>query len=344
MAKFIETSKIDPNPYQTRFTYETESMEELKASIKQLGIVTPLVVRPIGDRFQLVSGSRRLLAAKELGLKEVPCVIKELSDKEAMEITITENLQRQDLNPIEEALGFQRLIEEFNYTHEKLAERLGKSRSYITNSLRLLKLNWQVQFDVLYKTISPWHARCLLQLDDFQQWAFANLIIDWNWSVEETKENVKRFLNGERYLTWIREIPIESINAEGRFRKWNNADEKKFVKSLSESIKEFGLMNPIKIYVHGTLIDGFGRLKACKMLGWKLIPAVIHFETAWLKMAVETNVLHKTMEGDKPKGNPILDKLVEMKVEPYHSYHQNIMDSLCKEMTAIQKIMEEVKG
>lgn len=337
---FIEVSKIEPNPYQTRLTYSHESMEELKQSIKQLGIVTPLLVRPIGDRFQLVSGSRRLKAAQELGLKEVPAIVKELTDREVMEITITENLQREDLNAIEEALGFQRLIDEFGYTHEQLAERLGKSRSYITNSLRLLKLHWEVKFDVLYKTITPWHARCLLQLPEQIQPMFSDLIIDWDLSVEETRENVKRFLNGEQWLTWIREIPIESVNTERHIRQWIKPDGKGFVKDLSESIKELGLLNPIKVLVDGRLIDGFARLKACERLGWKLIPAVIHFASVWL---TQKGVLRKTMEGEKPKGNPILDKLVEMKVEPHYSYHQKIMGLLRKEMTAIQKIMEEAK-
>jgi ParB/RepB/Spo0J family partition protein len=253
--KLINVSKIDPNPYQTRLTYNAESMEELKTSIKQLGIVTPLVVRPIGDRFQLVSGSRRLLAAQELGLKEVPAIVKELSDKEVMEITITENLQREDLNAIEEALGFQKLLEEFNYTHEKLAERLGKSRSYITNSLRLLKLNWVVKLDVLHKTITPWHARCLLSLEEYEQYVFANLIMDWNLSVEETRENVKKFLNGEWCLIWQREIPIDAIKTERPLRLFE-IDETLEIEGLSQSIKELGLLNPIKVMVNGDLLDG----------------------------------------------------------------------------------------
>ena len=149
---YVDVSKIDPNSYQTRLTYIQESMDELKQSIKQLGIVTPLVLRSVKDRFQLVSGSRRLKAAHELKLKEVPAFIKKLSDEEVMEITITENLQRENLNAIEEAYSFQRLLKSFHYTHEKLAERLGKSRSYITNSLRLLKLYWIVQLDVLCKS------------------------------------------------------------------------------------------------------------------------------------------------------------------------------------------------
>jgi len=185
----VDVSKIDPNPYQTRLIYNQKSMEELKQSIKQLGIVTPLVLRSVEEgRLQLVSGSRRLKAAKELKLREVPAFVKKLSDKEVMEITITENLQREDLNAIEEAYGFKRLLGEFNYTHEKFAKRLGKSRSYITNSLRLLKLYWIVQLDVLYKTITAWHARCLLPLPKPIQFHFSNLIMDWHWSVAETRD------------------------------------------------------------------------------------------------------------------------------------------------------------
>lgn len=345
-SKLLDISKIDSNPFQTRFTYDSESMEELKESIKQLGIVTPLVVRPLGDKFQLVSGSRRLKAAQELALKEVPAIVKELSDKEVMEITITENLQRENLNAIEEALGFQRLLEEFNYTHEKLAERLGKSRSYITNSLRLLKLFWVVRFDVLYKTITPWHARCLLPLEEHAQFTFANLIMDWDWSVQETKENVKQVLNGEPFFTWQRNIPIEAIDVAGRFRKSIfTPDTNNELKALANSIKEIGLMNPIHVFVSGKLIDGERRMKACSFLGWKLIPALIFFQCDWLVMKDETcegepNVLHKTMETKELKGNPILDKLEEMKIEPHYSHHLEVQNSLRKEMVAIHEIMK----
>jgi ParB family chromosome partitioning protein len=322
---FVDISKIDSNPYQTRLAYYHESMEELKQSIKQLGIVTPLVVRPIGDRYQLVSGSRRLKAAQELGLKEVPVIVKELSDQEVMEITITENLQRENLNAIEEALGFKRLLEEFNYTHEKLAERLGKSRSYITNSLRLLKLNWIVQVDVLCKTIMPWHARCLLSLPDQTQFHFSNLIMNWIWNVEETRDNVKRFLNGEDYLVWTREIPVEAVTEE----RLTHQEEKELIEELSESIKTQGLIDPIIVDVVGNLYDGHARLKACKRLGWKLIPADIIFRCNWLKSK-------RTPTQEPSKGNPILDKLEEMKLEPWCSHTEEIRKSLRKENAILQ--------
>jgi len=202
------------------------TLGELKKSIEQLGILTPVLLRPFKDRYQLVSGSRRLKAAQELGMKEAPAIIRELSDQETLEITITENLQRKDLNPIEEALGFRRLIEEFNYTHQKLAERLGKSRAYVSNSLRLLDadplVKWYLTYaNVLRKTFTAWHARTLLPLEDHVQARMADLIIDWDWTIQETRINVKKFLDGAPFISWIRQVPIEALNLnlEERIRK-----------------------------------------------------------------------------------------------------------------------------
>lgn len=307
---YIEISKIAPNPYQTRVTYPQKSMEELKKSIQQLGIVTPLLLRPFKDSFQLVSGSRRLKAARELDLKEVPAIVKDLSDKEVMEITITENLQREDLNPIEEAFGFKKLLEGFDYTHEKLGERLGKSRAYITNSLRLLKLNPTVQGDVLRKTFTAWHGRCLLPLTYDVQFHFANLIWDWNWSVRETKANVKRFLDGELYLEWERKIPIDAISTERPIRIYN-LDVSENKKAMMKSIKQEGLFNPIIVMVNGQLLDGHTRLSACKMLGWKLIPAKIRYWCGWMTAKGES-ITESTME---IKGNPILNKMEQMGIK-----------------------------
>lgn len=312
-TQYVEVSKIEPNPYQTRITYDQKSMDELKQSIKQLGIVTPLLLRPFKERFQLISGSRRLKAAQELGLKEVPAIVKELMDKEVMEITITENLQREDLNPIEEALGFKRLLEEFDYTHEKLGERLGKSRAYITNSLRLLKLDLTVQGDVLRKTFTAWHARCLLPLPGDVQFHFANLIWDWNWSVRETKVNVKRFLDGEEWLEWERKIPIDAISTERPIRLYvMESDFSQDSYALTLSIKQQGLFNPISVLVTGQLLDGHRRLAACKKLGWKLIPSKIIFWCEWIKGKGKVVLVTKKTE---KLCSPILDKMEEMGIK-----------------------------
>lgn len=335
---YIDVDKIDPNPYQPRLIYDAESMEELKQSIKELGIINPIVVRPLGERYQLVSGSRRLKAAKELGLKKVPAIIRQLSDRKVMEITLTENLQRKDLNPIEEALGFQKLIEEFGYTHEELARRLGKSRSYISNSLRLLKLSWKVKLYVMYGVISAWHARVLIPLSERLQNFFADLIVDWGLTVRETQENVKRYLGGAEFLEWQREIPIDAVDTSLATHLWDYDDES--VKEMANSIKNGGLLNPIHVLVTAELIDGCRRLMACKRLGWKLIPAVIQFPCKWVKMIEQDKgniVLRKTSE---IKPNPILTKLEEMKVEPYYSYSQDVERSLIKVIMTIQQNLE----
>jgi ParB family chromosome partitioning protein len=312
----IAVAEIDANPYQTRHTYTEKSMNELKQSIEQLGIITPLVLRAVKGRFQLVSGSRRFKAAQELGLKEVPAIILELSDKEVMEITITENLQREDLNAIEEAQGLKRLLEEFGYTHEKLAERLGKSRSYITNSLRLLNLTPFVQTYVLCKTltnVTAWHARCLLPLKDCQQVRFADLIWDWNLSVQETREIVNRYMNGEKFLYWQRNIPLDGITVpDDKFRKIPSAASYE-VRAIKESIKRLGLLQPIKVLVTGRLLDGGIRLAACRELGWKQIPAFIVFFSEWIIIQGETsNKILSEVKG-RPR-NLLLEKMDEMKV------------------------------
>ena len=141
----LKVSEIKPNPYQPRTTFDPAALQELADSIKEVGVFTPLLVRKAINGYELIAGERRLRAAKLAKITEVPCIIKEFNDKEMMEISILENIQREDLSPIEEAKAYEQLQKKYEYTQELLAKRIGKSRAYITNTLRLLKLPSKVQ-------------------------------------------------------------------------------------------------------------------------------------------------------------------------------------------------------
>ena len=160
----VDVNEIDPNVDQPRKHFDTEALEGLAQSIKTYGIVQPLIVRRVGDRYSIIAGERRYRAARMAGLKTVPVVVKEYSDAELMEVSLVENLQREDLNPIEEAQAMQMLMSEHNLTQEELSARLGKSRSAVANTLRLLTLPESVRALVESGELSSGHARCLVAL------------------------------------------------------------------------------------------------------------------------------------------------------------------------------------
>jgi ParB family chromosome partitioning protein len=163
---FIATNQIKPNPFQPREDFSQESMEELVQSIREKGIIQPVLVRPKGDGYELIAGERRHRAATILNLNEIPAIIKEVEDRDSLELALIENLQREGLNPIEEAHAFQYLIEKFNLTQEEVAEVLGKARVSITNTLRLLKLPIEIQEEIKNNRITFGHGKTLLEIDD----------------------------------------------------------------------------------------------------------------------------------------------------------------------------------
>lgn len=183
----LNISEISPNPYQPRRTFNEENLRSLAASIKQSGVLQPILVKKISDNdYQLVAGERRFRASKIAGLSEIPAIITEVDNKEQLEIAILENIQREDLNPIDEAEGYKRLIDEFHYTQEQLSEILGKSRSHITNMLRLLTLPKKIQDHVRIGDITFGHARAIIGLEDAQK--IAEKIISESMSVRDTEE------------------------------------------------------------------------------------------------------------------------------------------------------------
>lgn len=188
----LKINEVEPNKKQPRKSFNEESLRELSESIKQHGIVQPLVVAKHKDYYEIIAGERRWRAAKMAGLKEVPVVIKDYSPQEIMEVALIENIQREDLNPVEEARAYQNLIKEYNLKQEEVADRVSKSRSAITNSLRLLKLSAEVLDMLVEEMISSGHARTLLALEDKdQQLSIAEKIVREKLSVRDTEKLVK---------------------------------------------------------------------------------------------------------------------------------------------------------
>ena len=195
----LKINDIEPNRAQPRKSFDEEALEELANSISTHGVIQPLLVRPLADGgYQLIAGERRWRASRMAGLTEVPVVIREMSDSEAMELALVENLQREDLNPIEEAQGLALLMETYGLTQEQAAKRVGKSRPAVANSMRLLSLPQEVLAMVERGELSAGHARTILALENAGQiTALANEIIKKNLSVRETERAVKALLKGD---------------------------------------------------------------------------------------------------------------------------------------------------
>ncbi len=194
----LNINRIEPNKNQPRKHFDEDALAELAESIKQFGVIEPLVVVKRKGYYELIAGERRWRAARLAGLKEVPVVIKDFSEQEIVEIALIENIQREDLNPIEEAHAYERLINEFNLKQDEVAERVSKSRTTITNSLRLLKLTDNVQQMLIDDMLSTGHVRALISITDPElQYETAMYIFDKKLSVRETESYVKRLLSGK---------------------------------------------------------------------------------------------------------------------------------------------------
>lgn len=188
----MKINDVEPNRDQPRKHFEEDALLELADSIKQFGILQPLIVQKRNDYYEIIAGERRWRAAKQAGVKEVPVIIKEYTDQEIVEISLIENIQRENLNPIEEAQAYKRLLNEFSLKQDEVAERVSKSRTAVTNSMRLLKLDERVQQMIIDDMISTGHARALLAIEDKeQQYILANKVFDEKLSVRDTEKLVK---------------------------------------------------------------------------------------------------------------------------------------------------------
>lgn len=194
--RMVKINKVEPNREQPRKKFEEDSLLELADSIKQFGVLQPLLVQQKDGYFEIIAGERRWRAAKMAGIKEVPVIVREYTDKEVVEIALIENIQRENLNPIEEAMAYKRLMKEFHMKQDEIAERVAKSRTAVTNSIRLLKLDDRVQQMVIEDMISTGHARTLLGLEDGEeQYAIANKVFDEKLSVRELEKLIKELKN-----------------------------------------------------------------------------------------------------------------------------------------------------
>ncbi len=240
----IPVMNIKESKFQMRRRITPESLKELLESIKEKGIIEPVIVRPTGEGYEIIAGHRRFLAAKEAGLEEVPCIVKEVSDTEAAEISIIENIQRENLNPIEEALAIKRLIQEFSLTHEEVAKKIGKSRVYVTNLLRLLKLPPEIKEKIEKGELSEGHARVLLSIKDEEEMKkLAEEIIRKKIPVREiekklSKKITKDFLKEEELLRkrWGVNVKIHYKGKKGKI-EFIFKDEKEFRFLIEELLK-----------------------------------------------------------------------------------------------------------
>ncbi|MCS5697044.1 ParB/RepB/Spo0J family partition protein [Desulfofundulus thermocisternus] len=196
----IRVEDVHPNPRQPRQSLDQDRIQELALSIKEHGVVQPIVVRPVaGGRYEIIAGERRWRACRILGLKYIPAIIKDYGDLEASAVSLVENVQREDLNPLEEASAYRRLIDEFGLSQEEIARLVAKSRPFITNTLRLLSLPPEVQDMLSSGVITAGHARAILSLDDAaKQIAAAREVVAHGLNVRETEELVRRFINESR--------------------------------------------------------------------------------------------------------------------------------------------------
>lgn len=224
----VKITKIEPNREQPRKNFDEEALNELAESIKHYGLISPILVQDKKDHYEIIAGERRWRAAKIAGLKEVPVIIREYTEREIAEIALIENVQREDLNPIEEAMGYKRLIEEFDLKQEEVAECVSKSRSAITNSLRLLKLSEEVQKYLIDGELSMGHARALLAVEDSEKQTFlAKKIINEKLSVREVEKLVKNLDKP------VKEKPLPDTQLQAIYESY----EEKIKQSLATKVK-----------------------------------------------------------------------------------------------------------
>lgn len=224
VEKTLPLSEIEPNKNQPRKNFNEDALSELADSIRQFGVIEPIIVVKKGKYYEIIAGERRWRAARLAGMKEVPVIIREYTKQQQMEISLIENLQRENLNPIEEALAYQRLIEEFHLKQDEVADRVSKGRTTITNSLRLLKLCEKVQQMVVEDMLTTGHARCLIQITDPDvQYETAMTIFDRKMSVRETEIFVKKVL--------------QAMNGEGK-KEEDSADPGKDLSAVYREIEE----------------------------------------------------------------------------------------------------------
>lgn len=245
----IDIDLIDPNPDQPRTQFTEANLEELAQSIRANGVVQPIVLRQVGGRYQIVAGERRWRASQRAGLRRIPAVVKDVSDDKLLELALVENIQRQELNPIEEAKAYRKLIDTLGLTQEMVAERVGKDRTIITTSMRLLRLPGEIQRVIEEGGLSAGHGRALMMTDDPKiQRRLANEAIDNGWSVRETERAVKKAVKSPQISD--NKGVIRTVDANVK------SAETKLMRSLNTNVKiiagKKGSGGKIEIEYYGT--------------------------------------------------------------------------------------------
>ena len=213
----IPVECIQPGKYQPRRIIDDEALQELAASIRAQGVMQPIVLRSVGEnRYEIIAGERRWRATQLAGLDKIPCVIKEVNDEAAVAMSLIENIQREDLNPMEEALALQRLIEEFDLTHQQVAEAVGKSRAAVSNFLRLINLAPEVTQMLVHGDIEMGHARALLSLTNDQQGKLAREIASSGLNVRQAEALVRKLTSGEKPLSQAKKVDSDTKQLENR--------------------------------------------------------------------------------------------------------------------------------
>ena len=246
----IDIDLIEPNPEQPRTRFAEANLEELAQSIRVNGVVQPIVLRQVGGRYQIVAGERRWRASQRAGLRKIPAVVKEVSDEKLLELALVENIQRQELNPIEEAKAYRKLIDTIGLTQDEVAERVGKERTVVTTSMRLLRLPGEIQRVIEEGGLSAGHGRALLMSDDPSvQREVANLAVDAGWSVRETERAVKKAHSKKPEITVNKGV---SRNVDANVK----AAETKLMRALNTNVKiiqgKKGTGGRIEIEYYGT--------------------------------------------------------------------------------------------
>ena len=250
----LNISKVEPNKSQPRKNFNEDALQELADSIKEHGIIEPLIVQDRGKYYEIIAGERRWRAANLAGLTEVPVIIKNLTNLEIMEIALIENIQREDLNPIEEALAYKHLMDESNYTQDALAQRVGKNRTTITNAMRLLKLCPDVQQMLIDEMLSAGHARALLAVENPElQYTLAQRVFDEKMSVRDIEKEVKN-------LDKKPKPTVKPVQVSEQFKKYEGVLKDKLSTKVTVTAKENG-SGKIEIEFYSN--DDFDRIMGC---------------------------------------------------------------------------------
>jgi ParB family chromosome partitioning protein len=245
----LDTDKIKPNPLQPRLKFKQESIDELANSIKESGVLQPVIVSPEGDHYRIIVGERRWRAAQKIGLKKIPALIRSMQKVQQLETSLTENLQREDLNPLEVALAYQKMAQELNYTQQEIADKVGKDRASVANYLRLLKLPKEIQENLAEDKISMGHARALIGLEDPKlQVSLSRQIIQKQLSVRDVENMIQRL---KQPLEERKSAPLEPDLA---------ALQEEFTKLLGTKIIISGNQNRGLIRIHYFSLDELNRI------------------------------------------------------------------------------------